>query len=43
MTAEVSMNHVGIFCAIVVTAFTSLPWGRLLFSALRVPRKRNLH
>ena len=42
MTAEISMNHLTIFCATVVTVFASLPRGRLLFSVLRVPRKRNL-
>ena len=42
MTAEISMNHLSIFCATVVTVFISLPWGQLLFSALKVSKKGNL-
>lgn len=42
MIAEISMNHLGICCATVVTAFTPLPWRQLLWSALRVSKKGNL-
>jgi hypothetical protein len=43
MSAEFSMNYLSTFCATVVIAFTSLPWARLLFSALKVRKEGNLH
>jgi hypothetical protein len=42
MSVEINMNHLGIFCATVVAVFTSLPWGKLLVSALKVSKKSNL-
>ena len=39
MSAETSVNLRGIFCAIVVTVFTSVPSGQLWFSALKVSHK----
>ena len=36
MTADISMNHLSILCATVVTLFTSGRWGLLSFSALKV-------
>ncbi len=42
MTTEFGMNHLRIFCATVLTVFTSLPWGLLLFSALQLSKKGNV-
>ncbi len=36
MTADISKNHLSILCATVVTLYTSLQWGLLSFSALKV-------
>lgn len=36
MTAEISMNQLFILCATVFTLYTSLRWGLLSFSVLKV-------
>jgi hypothetical protein len=42
MTTAISQGHLHIFCATVLTVFTSLPWGLILYSASRLPKKGHL-